>query len=99
VSDRYIIAWFSHDTFMVGVYAAGYGLVSQPFPVDARRDCVDLRPAYFSAVASGNDVACRHMFRVWLLIAVVICLIGVAAFFVGSTLASISCWAPAIEGP
>jgi O-antigen/teichoic acid export membrane protein len=87
VSDRYIIAWFSHDTFMVGVYAAGYGLVSQPFLLMHAVIALTLRPAYFSAVASGNDVHARHMFRVWLLIAVVICLIGVAAFFVGSTLA------------
>ena len=37
VSDRYIIAWFSHDTFMVGVYAVRYGLVSQPPCWYARR--------------------------------------------------------------
>jgi len=87
VSDRYIIAWFSHDTFMVGVYAAGYGLVSQPFLLIHAVVALTLRPAYFASVARGNDARARHMFRVWLLLSVMVCVAGVAAFYWGRTFA------------
>jgi O-antigen/teichoic acid export membrane protein len=87
VSDRYIIAWFSHNTFMVGVYAAGYGLVSQPFLLMHAVVALTLRPAYFSSVAGGNDVHARHVFRVWLFVSVMVCMAGVAAFYLGRTFA------------
>ena len=87
VSDRYIIAWFSHDTFMVGIYAAGYGLVSQPFLLIHAVVALTLRPAYFAAVANGNDAHARHMFGVWLFLSVSMCVVGVAAFYWGSAFA------------
>jgi O-antigen/teichoic acid export membrane protein len=98
VSDRYIIAWFSHDTFMVGVYAAGYGLVSQPFLLMHAVVALTLRPAYFSAVAAGNDTHARHMFRVWLLISVIICVLGVAAFYLARTFAVDTLLGPRYRG-
>jgi O-antigen/teichoic acid export membrane protein len=81
VSDRYIIEWISHDTYSVGIYAAGYGLVSQPFLLMHAVVALTLRPAYFAAVAGASHRRARHLFNVWLLISGSVCLLAAAAFF------------------
>ena len=82
VSDRYIIEWLVRDTSRVGIYAAGYGLVSQPFLLIHAVVALTLRPAYFSAVAGGDHARAGHLFRVWLLTSASICVCTTGAFYV-----------------
>lgn len=81
VSDRYVIEGLSHDTSSVGIYAAGYGLISQPFLLLHGVVALTLRPAYFSAVVRGDDRRARQIFANWLLISVSACVLAVALVF------------------
>ncbi len=81
VSDRYCIAWISHDTAGVGIYAAGYGLISQPFLLLHGVVALTLRPAYFSAVAHGAHQRAAQMFRIWLALSTAGCLGGAVAVY------------------
>lgn len=81
VSDRYIIASLSHDAASLGVYAAGYGLISQPFLLIHGVVALTLRPAYFAAV-TRNDVAhAKRTFVTWLAISASICAIATLATY------------------
>ncbi|MGO9988398.1 MAG: lipopolysaccharide biosynthesis protein [Steroidobacteraceae bacterium] len=73
VSDRYIIEWISHDISSVGIYAAAYGLISQPFLLLHGVVALTLRPVYFSAVSRDEHDRAEHTFRVWLAITASIC--------------------------
>jgi len=73
VSDRYIIEWVSHDVSGVGVYAAGYGLISQPALLIHGMVALTLRPVYFAAVSRGDVAHARRTFRTWLTITASIC--------------------------
>ena len=78
VSDRYIIEWLSRDAAKVGMYAAGYGLISQPFIMTNSILGQTLRPIYFTAIATGNRSHARRVFGIWLMIAGCICIGGAA---------------------
>jgi O-antigen/teichoic acid export membrane protein len=79
VSDRYIIETLSHDTASLGIYAAGYGLVSQPFLLLHAIVSLTLRPAYFSAVSRTDDKLAARTFTVWLGASAALCGAGVCA--------------------
>lgn len=81
VSDRYIIGWVSHDTAKVGVYAAGYGLISQPFILIQAIITLTLRPVYFSAVTQDEHERAKRIFHVWLGISLGACTLA-ASFIV-----------------
>jgi O-antigen/teichoic acid export membrane protein len=66
LSDRYIIQWLSHDLSSVGVYAAGYGLVSQPLLMLHAVAALTLRPVYFSAVSRNDRERAARTFTTWL---------------------------------
>jgi O-antigen/teichoic acid export membrane protein len=76
VSDRYIIDWFSSDTARVGIYAAGYGLISQPFIMVNTVVSLTLRPVYFAQVSNDEKQLSRRTFRVWLMASIVLCVGG-----------------------
>jgi O-antigen/teichoic acid export membrane protein len=73
VSDRYIIEWISHDVSSVGVYAAGYGLISQPLLLTHGVVALTLRPVYFAAVSRDDAVHAKRTFYAWLAITTSIC--------------------------
>jgi O-antigen/teichoic acid export membrane protein len=77
VSDRYIIEWFSSDLASVGIYAAGYGLISQPFIMVNSVVSLTLRPVYFAQVSAQETLSARRTFRVWLLVETALCAVGV----------------------
>jgi O-antigen/teichoic acid export membrane protein len=72
VSDRYIIEWVSHDVSGLGVYAAGYGLISQPLLLINGAVALTLRPVYFAAVAREDGPHAKKTFRTWLSITALI---------------------------
>jgi O-antigen/teichoic acid export membrane protein len=81
VSDRYLIQWLSHDTSAVGVYSAGYGLISQPFMIIHGVVALTLRPAYFAAVSRDDRGRAAAMFRGWLTITASITLVATGFIF------------------
>jgi O-antigen/teichoic acid export membrane protein len=83
VSDRYIIQWLSHDLVSVGVYSAGYGLISQPILISNAVIALTLRPVYFSAVSRNDVEHARRTFRTWLYLSSGLCLAAVAVIFAG----------------
>jgi O-antigen/teichoic acid export membrane protein len=78
VSDRYIVQWLTHDPQGVGLYAAGYGLASQPFLILQAVIALTLRPVYYAAVSHGDVARARRTFRVWLAGATATCLAATA---------------------
>jgi O-antigen/teichoic acid export membrane protein len=82
VSDRYIIQWLSHDLPSVGLYAAGYGLISQPFLILHGVAALTLRPVYFSAVSRNDQSHAAKTFRAWLVLSSSICVVATALIFV-----------------
>lgn len=86
VSDRYLIDWLSHDTASVGVYAAGYGLISQPFLLLHGVVALTLRPAYFAAVSRADDAHAKRIFRTWLALSALACAATAAVVFLGRNL-------------
>ena len=77
LSDRYIIAWFTHDSSSVGRYAAVYALISQPFIMSHTVISLTLRPIYFAATSQNNVVHARHTLRLWFVVSLIVCGIGV----------------------
>ncbi len=77
LSDRYIIQGIVKDTTAVGIYAAGYGLISQPFIMAHSVLSLTLRPIYFKATSHNDFAHARRTFATWLLAAIAICGIGV----------------------
>jgi O-antigen/teichoic acid export membrane protein len=75
VSDRYIIQWLTHDLFSVGVYAASYGLISQPFLL-----------LQGVAVSRQDNAAAAKTFRVWLALAAGLCILALAGIVLFRTL-------------
>jgi O-antigen/teichoic acid export membrane protein len=86
VSDRYLIEWLSHDTASVGVYAAGYGLVSQPFLLLHGVVALTLRPAYFAAVSRGDGTQAKRIFLTWLALSALACSSTAAVIFLARNL-------------
>ena len=83
VSDRYIIEWVSHDLSGVGIYAAGYGLISQPFLLIHGVVALTLRPVYFAAVSRGDAAHGERTFRIWLAITASICTLATLIIYIG----------------
>jgi O-antigen/teichoic acid export membrane protein len=81
VSDRYIIEWISRDTSALGVYAAGYGLISQPFLLMHGVVALTLRPVYFAAVSRDETERAQGVFRVWIATSASICTISTLAIY------------------
>lgn len=71
VSDRYLIEWFSPERADVGVYSAGYALVSQPFIILTGILAATLRPVWFSAASNSDAHTAARTFRLWLMLAAV----------------------------
>jgi O-antigen/teichoic acid export membrane protein len=83
VSDRYIIEWVSHDVSGVGIYAAGYGLISQPFLLIHGIVALTLRPVYFAAVSRGDAVHAERTFRIWLATTAAVCTLATLIIYLG----------------
>lgn len=77
LSDRYIIQWFVKDTSAVGIYAAGYGLISQPFVMTNSVLSLTLRPIYFTAASQKKGAHARRTFITWIGAAFAISAVGV----------------------
>ena len=77
LGDRYIIGGILGPA-EVGIYAAGYGLISRPFLMGGGIIEQTLRPLYFEAVSQGSDDA-RKIFNYWLIATIIICAIGCVA--------------------
>jgi O-antigen/teichoic acid export membrane protein len=77
VGDRYIIQMLPHGAEDVGIYSAGYGLVSQPFLMLSGVLAAAFRPVWYSAVATGNPTEARRHYSRWLLLATLGAAIGV----------------------
>jgi O-antigen/teichoic acid export membrane protein len=81
LSDRYLIQWFAHDLPSVGIYAAGYGLISQPFLILHGVIALTLRPVYFGAVSREDPVHAQRTFRAWLTLSTTICVAATLLIF------------------
>ncbi len=80
LSDRYILAYF-HGSSDVGIYAAAYGLVSQPFLLLGSTATLIFRPYLYEAAGRGeHDAMVRHCFR-WLAFTVALGVFGWATVF------------------
>jgi O-antigen/teichoic acid export membrane protein len=87
VSDRFLIVWLSRDLDSVGVYAAGYAVVSQLFLMIHGLVALTLRPSYFGAVARADTPGARRTFRLWLATSSALCtLAAVLVSFGGNVL-------------
>jgi len=76
LSDRYIIGALIGPAG-VGLYAASYGLVSQPFISAQAVTGGTLSPVYFSAVSANDGALARKAFRSWFLGTLALCAAGV----------------------
>lgn len=81
VSDRYIIGGML-DVEQVGIYAAAYGLMSQPFLLVHGTIGQTLRTVYFSAVSDGNKPLERRTLLVWIVVSGSLSLVGFLAVLV-----------------
>ena len=77
LGDRYIIGGILGPA-EVGIYAAGYGLISRPFLMGGGIIEQTLRPLYFEAVSQGSDDASK-IFNYWLIGTIIVCAIGCLA--------------------
>lgn len=80
LSDRYIISG-SLGVGQVGIYTAGYGLLSMPFLMTGGIIGQTLRPPYYQAVSAGNITIEKRLLRTQLAFTVVVCGAGVVAVF------------------
>jgi O-antigen/teichoic acid export membrane protein len=79
LSDRYFLAGFE-GTVSVGLYAAAYGLGSQPFIAANTFVHSVLRPVLYDAVAQGDRAKERKTLALWLAAVVIISGAGVGLF-------------------
>lgn len=80
LSDRYIISG-TLGIGQVGIYTAGYGLMSMPFLMTGGIIGQTLRPPYYQAVSAGNINLAKKLLRAKMAITVLVCGAGVAAVF------------------
>lgn len=78
LSDRYIIGSIS-GVGQVGIYAAGYGLISMPFLMVEGIVGQTLRPAYFQALSSNDSINEKKILKTQLIATVTVCGLGVLA--------------------
>jgi O-antigen/teichoic acid export membrane protein len=76
LSDRYILAGWSGPG-VAGVYAAAYGLASQPFITLSLIVSATLRPVLFDAVANGDASRERRTIVLWIAAILGTSLVGV----------------------
>jgi O-antigen/teichoic acid export membrane protein len=76
ISDRYIIGGLS-GLKAAGLYAAVYGLMSQPFLMVQGIIGRTLTPPYFAAVSRGDEPLERRIFNAWLGATAAVCSAGV----------------------
>jgi O-antigen/teichoic acid export membrane protein len=67
-----------------GVYVAAYGLASIPFMIVNGTAEQALRPVYQQAVSSGDQPRANGILRIWLLVVIGCCLLGVLIFASGN---------------
>ncbi len=80
LSDRYIISGML-GIGQVGLYAAGYGLISMPFLMAGEIIGQTLRPPYYQTVSAGNITLEKKLLRTQLSVTVLVCAAGVVAVF------------------
>lgn len=80
LSDRYILAGVA-GVEAAGVYAAGYGLGSQPFAGVNAIVHSTLRPVLYGAVAHGDAVKERRTLRIWLGLVLAVSGVGFALLY------------------
>jgi O-antigen/teichoic acid export membrane protein len=85
LSDRYLISGML-GVEQVGLYAAGYGLISMPFLMAGDIIGQTLRPPYYQAVSAGNITFAKKLLRTQLSITILVCAAGVVAVFFLSNL-------------
>ncbi len=78
LSDRYLIGGLI-GLEAAGVYAAAYGLVTQPFLISQALLEMLYRPVYFEALAIGDVERGRRIFRTWMALTATVCAIGFVA--------------------
>ena len=78
LGDRYAIAWL--DGFeQVGLYAAVYGLMSQPYLMLEQIARLTFSPVYFHAIAEGDQATQQRTFTRWIATVVGLGAVGVVA--------------------
>jgi len=85
LGDRYIIGGVM-SVADAGLYAALYGISSSPFMMAGGTVELALRPIHQAAVARGDQQQSQRMYRIWLLMVVAVCGVGVLALAVGHQL-------------
>lgn len=80
LSDRYIISGML-GVGQVGLYAAGYGLISMPFQMVGDIIGQTLRPPYYQAISAGNITLGKKLLITQLIITVLVCCAGVVGIF------------------
>lgn len=98
VSDRYIIEWVSQDTSGLGIYAAGYGLISQPLLLISGVVALTLRPVYFGAVSRNDAIHAKRTFRTWLALTASICTLATLLIYFGRFLLVEALLGPKYQG-
>jgi O-antigen/teichoic acid export membrane protein len=81
LSDRYVISGLV-GLDAAGIYAASYGLISQPFLMAGIVLENYYRPHYYDALADHEHASARRIFRTWFVLTAAVCglgLIGVLA--------------------
>ena len=76
VGDRYIIGGMLGFA-KVGIYAAVYGLIRAPFLISGGIIEQTLRPIYFNAISLSDREKENRIFKTWILMTVIVCVIGV----------------------
>ncbi len=81
LADRYILAELA-SAAEVGIYAAAYGLASQPFLLPAGIVATTLRPILFEAFAANDPIKTRRTLQLWVGLLVVAFVPGIALILV-----------------
>jgi O-antigen/teichoic acid export membrane protein len=78
LSDRYVISSLI-GLDAAGIYAASYGLISQPFLMAGIVVENYYRPHYYDALADDKSDSARSILRTWFVLTAVICVLGLIA--------------------
>ena len=83
LSDRYVISGLI-GLDAAGIYAASYGLISQPFLMAGIVLENYYRPHYYDALADQKPENAQRIFTTWFVSTAVVCALGVIAVFASS---------------
>jgi O-antigen/teichoic acid export membrane protein len=78
MSDRYVISGLI-GLDAAGIYAASYGLMSQPFLMAGTVVENYYRPHYYDALADNESSSARRILAKWFLLTAVVCVLGLIA--------------------